>query len=177
VAALALGSCDGNDASNDDGNDPSNDDGNDDASNDDANDDDESDDSTADDTAAAVDCSTETRADTYMLGLSKTGEQVRVSFVDAMPAPPARGDNIWTLEVMDLNDVPMDGMAVEATPFMPDHQHGTTVVATVTAGQNPGQYVAEPVNLFMAGLWEVTLDFTLPDMTTDSVVFRFCVDP
>ncbi|HET6581844.1 MAG TPA: FixH family protein [Nannocystaceae bacterium] len=149
----------------------------DDDANDDTNDDADDDDDDGNDTSAAVDCSTEMRDDTYMLGLSKTGEQVVVSFVDAMPAPPARGDNTWTFEVMDLDEQPMDGMAVEATPFMPDHQHGTTVVATVTPGENPGEYVATPVNLWMAGLWEVTLDFTLPDMTTDSVVFRFCVDP
>lgn len=163
-AALVLGSCAADDSSNDD-------------VNDDGATDDASDDASGDDTAPAVDCTTEMRDDTYMLGLSKTGTQVVVSFVDAVPAPPARGDNTWTLEVMDLNDMPMDGMAVEATPFMPDHQHGSTVVANVTPGENPGEYVAEPVNLWMAGLWEVTLDFTLPDMTTDSVVFRFCVDP
>jgi hypothetical protein len=160
VAALALASCD---ESDDDGQgaDENNDD---------------SDDESSDD-AAANDCSTETRADTYMLGLTKAGEQVQVKFVDAMPAPPARFDNTWTVELLDMADAPMDDMAIVVTPFMPDHQHGTTVVANVEPGDAPGQYVLEPVNLHMAGLWDVTLDITLPDTTTDSVTFSFCVDP
>ena len=156
AAALALCSCDGDDSSDEAANEAS---------------------ASAGDEAQAVDCSTEDRDDTYMIGLTKTGEQLQVSFVDAVPAPPAFGNNTWTLEVMDMSGMPMDGMIIEATPFMVDHMHGTTVVAHVTPGENPGEYVADPVNLRMAGLWDVTLDFTLPDMTTDSVVFRFCIDP
>ncbi len=122
-------------------------------------------------------CETEDRDDTYMLGLTKTGEQVKVKFVDAVPAPPARFDNTWTVEVLDMDDMPMDGMELEVTPFMPDHQHGTTVVTNVEEGAAPGQYVLDPVNLHMAGLWEVTIEITLPDSTTDSVVFAFCIEP
>ena len=150
VVALALAGCDGGDE------DEAEDDG---------------------DDAPTNDCSTETRDDTYMLGLTKVGEQVQVKFVDAVPAPPMIEDNIWTVEVLDMNDAPMEGMAIDVTPFMPLHQHGTTVIAHVEPGAVPGQYVIDPVNMHMAGLWEITLDITLPDTTTDSVMFTFCIDP
>ncbi len=122
--------------------------------------------------AEARGCETETRADTYALGLAKTGTATTVTFVDAMPAPPTRGDNRWTVQVTDDRGAAMTGLELSATPFMPDHMHGTTVETEVTE-LGDGTYVLEPVNLFMPGLWEVTLELG----TDDEVVFAFCVDP
>ena len=152
VAALALAACDSGSDENDDA-DESNDEG------------------------PAQDCSTETRDDTYMLGLTKAGEQVQVKFIDAVPAPPARFENTWTIELLDMADAPMPDMPMAVTPFMPEHQHGSTVVTDVEPGDAPGQYVLDPVHLQMEGLWDVTIDVTLPDITTDSVTFTFCIDP
>ncbi|HET6585249.1 MAG TPA: FixH family protein [Nannocystaceae bacterium] len=131
----------------------------------------------ADEDATARDCTTEMRADHYALGLRKVGSAFTVQFVDALPAPPARGDNTWRVMVTDDGGAGLSDLALGATPFMPDHGHGTTVATTVTPGAVPGEYVLDPVNLFMPGLWEVTLEMTTPDATTDEVVFRFCVDP
>jgi len=101
-----------------------------------------------------------------------------VRFVDAMPAPPARFDNTWIIEVVDLaSGMPVDDAVLEVDPRMPDHNHGTSIQCEVTAMAAPGQFQLDPVNLFMPGLWEVELDFTLADETTDRVVFKFCVDP
>ena len=137
---------------------------------------DESNDEAADD-GPTDPCANETRDDTYMLGLTKTGEVVKVRFVDAVPAPPARFDNTWTVEVLDMNDMPMADATIEVDPQMPDHNHGSTVVAHVEPGDAPGQFVLDPVNMHMPGLWEVTLDITLADSTTDSVMFAFCIEP
>jgi hypothetical protein len=123
------------------------------------------------------DCSDETRDDVYMLGLERSGEQLRVRFVDAVPAPPARFDNTWILEVVDGTGIPVDDVALEVEPYMPDHMHGTSIATKVTVMDEPGQFELDPVNLFMPGLWEVRLRFTMPDTTKDEVVFRFCVDP
>lgn len=123
-------------------------------------------------------CAEETRDDDYMLGLERAGEHVRVRFVDAMPAPPARYDNTWTIEVLDLaSDTPIDEVELEVEPFMPDHNHGTSIACDVKDTDEPGQLELDPVNLFMPGLWEVRLHFTLDEGATDEVVFRFCVDP
>lgn len=149
-------------------------------------DDDHHGESTSDDDTAAEThedgCADETRDDTYMLGLEKSGEHVTVRFVDAMPSPPARFDNMWMLEIVDATtNLPMDDVDLEVEPYMPDHMHGTSIACQVTEMDEPGQVQLEPVNLFMPGLWEVRLNFTLdPSLglgATDQVVFRFCVDP
>lgn len=137
-----------------------------------------SNDEAADDGMTMQGCEAEERDDTYALGLEKSGSAVRVQFVDAVPAPPDRGDNTWTLRVLDVaTGAPMQDMAVAVDPFMPDHMHGTSIPVDVTPMDEPGVLQLDPVNLFMPGLWEVTIDFTLADGTEDAVVFRFCVDP
>ncbi len=122
------------------------------------------------------DCSTETRADTYVLGMRKSGASLGVSIIEATPAPPSRGDNLWRVRVQGA-DGTGQAATVEVDPFMPDHNHGSSIRAHVTADEVVGEYRIEPVNLFMPGLWEITLDLTLEDGTADAVVFRFCVDP
>ncbi|MBX7078205.1 MAG: FixH family protein [Nannocystaceae bacterium] len=123
-------------------------------------------------------CADETRDDDYALGLSRTGEHVTVSFVDAMPAPPARGDNTWVLAISDpTTGMPIDDAMLSVEPYMPDHMHGTSIACNVTDGPQPGQVELAPVNLFMPGLWEVRLHFTLPEAVEETVVFKFCVDP
>ena len=123
-------------------------------------------------------CAAETRDDEYTLGMEKAGTAVRVRFVDALPAPPDRGDNTWTIEVVDLaTGMPLDDVSLVVEPYMPDHMHGTSIQCNVTDMPEPGELHLEPVNLFMPGLWEVRLHFTLADETTDRVDFSFCVDP
>ena len=130
-----------------------------------------------DDSAESRDCTDELRAEEYVLGLRKVGSAFSVQFVEALPAPPSRGDNTWRVMVTDMAGAGMSDLAIAATPFMPDHQHGSTVRTEVTEGAIPGEYVLSPVNLFMPGLWEVTLEMTAPDGTEDEVMFPFCVDP
>jgi hypothetical protein len=117
------------------------------------------------------DCEAETRDDEFMIGLSKSGQSVTATFVSAEPAPPIKGDNTWTVMLSDPT-----ASITAAIPFMPDHEHGTAVEAVVSATANPGEYVIEPVNLFMSGLWEITLDISTQAGTTDEVVFAFCVE-
>lgn len=120
-------------------------------------------------------CVDETRDDDYAVGLSKAGTFVTASFISADPAPPARDDNTWVLNFSDSNGAPLDGLEIEVTPTMPDHGHGTPAVAEVTATGVAGEYRITPVNLFMAGYWEIALDLTLGD-EQDSVTFGFCVE-
>jgi len=167
ASALALGGCDG--GKDDDSADEANDDS--------ADDDAATDDSGSGDEAPIASCEAELRDDTYAVGLAKDGALLRVTFVDAMPAPPARYDNLWIVQVSDVaTGTPLADCVGEAIPVMPDHMHGTSIEAHVTAGETAGEYVIDPVNLFMPGLWEVTLRFTCGELT-DEVVFSFCVDP
>jgi hypothetical protein len=125
-----------------------------------------------------VGCAAETRADDYALGLEKSGATVRVQFVDAVPAPPDRGDNTWVVRVLDLaSGQPVDDALLDVEPYMPDHNHGSSIATGVTPTGEPGELQLDPVNLFMPALWEVRLNFVRADETPDQVVFRFCVDP
>jgi hypothetical protein len=125
----------------------------------------------------AADCAAETRDDDFAIGLSKSGPLIQAAFVLADPAPPIKSDNTWVLSFSDLEGQPLAELDIVALPMMPDHGHGTPIAAVVTALDTPGQYEITPVNLFMAGYWQITFDVTLPnDGGQDSVMFGFCVE-
>lgn len=122
-----------------------------------------------------VNCSTEDRADPYVAGMEATGTNgYTVKLMESDPAPPAKGDNAWTLEVLE-GTTPVDGATLQLVPFMPDHGHGTSINAQVTPQTDSGMYLATPVNLWMPGYWEVTVNID-DQGTTDSVVFKTCID-
>ena len=122
-------------------------------------------------------CAEETRDEEFVMGLTKAGVDGRLEFklVSSDPAPPSRGDNRWIVQLSTMTApvMPVSGAAMTVTPFMPDHQHvsGETVIVTPTA--TAGEYQLDPVNLFMPGLWEITLRVT--GATEDRAVFRFCL--
>ena len=128
-----------------------------------------------------VDCATVTGTDTFTVGLEKPGTSGVYDFklMSADPAPPARGNNTWVVQVNSMNagvvGAPVDNATIKVTPFMPAHQHGAGVPVTITPMTEPGQYELGTVNLWMQGVWETTIRATV-DTTTDSTVYKFCVD-
>jgi hypothetical protein len=135
------------------------------------------DDTMGDDT---VDCSMVTGVDTFTVGLEKMGTAGLVDFklMSVDPAPPARGDNTWIVQINTMSSgvvgAPMEGATIKVTPFMPAHQHGTGVTTEITALADPGQYKLSPVNMWMQGVWEVTIRATA-GTTSDSAVYKFCI--
>lgn len=129
-----------------------------------------------DDGTATYNCEAETRDEQFLAGMQKVGAGgVTVTLTSATPAPPGRDDNAWTIDVT-MGGQPVVGATVKVKPFMPDHQHGTSVQVVVTPdGATPGRYTLSPINLWMPGLWEITIDVTPAGGTRDSVVFRFCI--
>ena len=124
--------------------------------------------------AGVVGCETNPAAQTYVAGMKQAGDGNKLSFVlvSSDPAPPLRGTNVWEVKVLDANGQPVTGATLTATPFMPEHGHGSQVVPTISAdGQ---QYKVSNLYLFMPGLWKVTLQAT-QGSTTDSAAFTFCV--
>lgn len=128
-----------------------------------------------------VDCSMVTGVDTFVVGLAKPGMNNMLEFkmLSATPAPPARGNNTWVVEVgiMQSGVVtgPLENATFDVVPFMPAHQHGTGVPVEITAMSTPGQYELSPVNLWMQGVWETTIRATA-GTTSDTAMFEFCVD-
>jgi hypothetical protein len=127
--------------------------------------------------AASV-CASDPRAEAYAVGLEAkaTDGAVKIRFVDAMPAPPSKGNNTWTVQVLNGADQPIHGATIELKAFMSDHGHGSSTAPTVTPMGSNGTYALTPVDLFMPGIWEITFNVTPPQGTADAVVFTFCID-
>ena len=134
-----------------------------------------SDDAT-DDGGTTYNCEAETRDEQFLAGMQKQAPGgTLVALTSAMPAPPGRDDNTWAVAV-SKSGAALAGATVKVTPFMPDHRHGTSVPVVVTPDPaTPGHYELSPINLWMPGLWEITIDVTPAGGMRDSVVFRFCI--
>jgi len=127
----------------------------------------------------ALACIASGRGDTYVAGLEHLGKLglLDVKLMTADPAPPGFNNNVWVIQVnaMAAGAVgdPVNDASVVVTPFMPDHQHGTPIRAQVEA-LSGGQYKLSPINLWMPGYWELTIDVTA-GAVHDSVVYKFCI--
>ena len=130
----------------------------------------------AGDEGDASDCQQREGVDSYEVGLRHSGEQVHVTFVSAEPSPPALDDNRWVVAVTSHEGDPVVDAMLTVTPWMPDHSHGTPVKTEVTATETPGEYLLDPVNLLMEGLWQVTIEIELDDDIRDAVTFSFCAE-
>ncbi len=122
-------------------------------------------------------CATETRDDEFVVGLQKAGMNGTLTFtlLEATPAPPARGDNTWILQLSSASAAaPVTGAAMIVTPFMPDHQHGTPTAVVIEPMPTAGQYKLSPVNMWMPGLWQTTIE-AQAGTDTDKAVFAFCI--
>lgn len=122
-----------------------------------------------------VNCAEETRDEEFVAGMQKLGTNGKIMFtlVEGTPAPPARGDNTWTIQLTSQGAAaPVTGASMLVTPHMPDHTH-TPITDPGTAMPEAGKYSA-PVNMWMPGLWQTTIQANA-GADTDKVVFAFCV--
>ena len=114
--------------------------------------------------------------ESFFAGMSKMGDSgvLSVTIVEAMPAPPARYDNTWTMEVLDAEGNPVDDATLRVSGWMPEHGHGTPRDADIVP-LGDGRYEAAPINLFMPGLWRITVEVSSQSGETDATRFLFCV--
>jgi hypothetical protein len=138
-----------------------------------------SDDGAGDAGDPAVNCA-ELQADEFVIGLERAGTAGTLDFtiMSGDPAPPIRGDNTWVVQVSAMSGgvvgAPVTGATLSVTPFMPAHQHGAGKTVIVEPMPDAGQYKLSPVNLWMPGVWETTIDASSAS-GTDKVVFSFCI--
>lgn len=127
-----------------------------------------------------VDCTKVTGTDTFVVGLQKDGDGSKLdySMMLADPNPPQRGDNTWTVRINEVaSGTPLANATLDVVPFMPAHGHDSPKTVNITAGTVPGEYVLEPVNLWMPGVWETTIKATSMDgATTDTALYTFCIN-
>jgi hypothetical protein len=114
--------------------------------------------------------------ETFSAGLTQLGDEGNVSVVleSSSPAPPSRGNNDWTIQLLDPGGAPVPDATLDVTPYMPKHGHGSSVKAVIMP-LGDGRYQLNPVNFSMAGTWEVTIDVTLPGGATDKTKFTMCI--
>lgn len=128
----------------------------------------------------ALACLNAGRGETYTVGLEHVGAAGALDFklMSATPAPPGFNDNTWIIQVnaMAAGVVgnPVTGATITASPFMPDHQHGSAYKVKVEALATPGQYKLSPINMWMPGYWEVTINVDA-GAARDSVIYKFCI--
>lgn len=129
----------------------------------------------------ALACMTSGRGDVYTVGLEHTGVGGMLDFklLSADPAPPGRNLNTWVIQINAMSGgvvgAPATGASLIATPFMPDHQHGSGAYKVqVEAMPEAGQYKLSQINTWMPGYWEITIDAQV-GAVHDSVVYKFCI--
>ena len=142
--------------------------------------DDDDDDDDDDDASAGVGgCAGDERVEEYVVGEEKLGAQglVRFRMGSLNPDPVEVGDNGWNLSLHDaVSSEPLTGCTLEATPFMPDHNHGSNN-PTATEGTEAGDYEFTDIAFIMSGYWEVTLNASCPGIGgADSLMVTFCID-
>lgn len=98
-----------------------------------------------------------------------------ISLDSIAPNPVTKGDNSWTVHVTDSNGADVDGATLTIKPFMPDHNHGSSIRPLATAAGN-GVYEISRLNLFMPGIWQISVTVTSSTGTSDVGVFTFCVE-
>ncbi|HVY25308.1 MAG TPA: FixH family protein [Polyangiaceae bacterium] len=122
-------------------------------------------------------CAADPRTSSYQANMSQKSqnEAFSLKLQKSDPAPPAKGDNTWQIQLVDAHGAPVNDATIDVVPFMPDHGHGTSIHPLVTPdGSGKGQYAISRINLWMPGLWQVTLHVAA-DGAADDIVLGFCI--
>ena len=120
-------------------------------------------------------CALETRADTFVQDIEKTGETLVVRLVEGQPVPPEVGNNTWSFEILD-GVAPVTTATISVKPWMPDHGQGTTpLFLDATYSEESGHYLLDAMDLFMPGYWTFTFEIEHQSIR-EEVVFGFCLE-
>lgn len=114
----------------------------------------------------------------FALGMRAMGKEgnVHAELVAALPSPPMRYRNDWTLRFTDVEARPLqDVVLTSARPFMPVHGHDGNVLPTISQLEEDGTFLLEGLNLNMRGPWEIQLQVNSKSAGSDYLVFDVCV--
>jgi len=136
---------------------------------------------TSGDPEGTVSCEQDPRVDPYQ-DLAKAGDLGVLSFrlAQAEPAPPAKGNNTFHLDISDASGAPMAG-ALKVDLKMPDHGHGTSVKPMVSFDAATSEWTVDPLYLFMPGVWRIQLEAydgaaTAGATPLDRTALFFCIE-
>ncbi len=121
---------------------------------------------------AELDC--EGLAPRYASGLHVIGTNgVRVTLVDAAPAPPVPGLNVFVLRIEDLEGNTIHGAELTVSEYMPQHHHGSPSEPVSEQLEN-GTYEVSGIEFTMPGYWEITIDVATGELE-DTVRLDLCI--
>jgi hypothetical protein len=129
-----------------------------------------------DDAADASACASYSGAvDSYSANLPKAGTSGQIQFVlmNAQPAPPAKGNNTWTLKLLDASGAPIPNATLAIKTWMPMMRHGSSIAPRQAANADD-TYSISNLYLTMAGIWQVTFTAQSGSMK-DTAMYTFCV--
>ncbi len=123
-------------------------------------------------------CAKDPRVAAYAVGVEAKSIDgaLTVHFLSASPSPPVKGNNTWTVQLLDGQGKPINGATIVTKAFMPDHGHGSSIKPQATAKGTDGTYEITPVTLFMPGVWQITFEVQAPGGVASSAIVTFCVD-
>jgi hypothetical protein len=76
------------------------------------------------------------------------------------PPSPGVGYDAGELTITDATGAPVTGLTLAIVPWMPAHGHGASVAPTVSETDEPGVYVAAPLDFYMSGTWQLRTTIT-----------------
>lgn len=87
--------------------------------------------------------------------------KIQLSLMQATPANPIQGKNTFVVMVKDAQGQMLSGLKLEATTWMPDHNHGSPADSGITVApateMGAGHYRISNIDFHMNGYWEVTV--------------------
>ena len=127
-----------------------------------------------------ISCQNDSRVMAYApnVSVNSTGGMLKLTLVQANPAPPAVGTNDWTVRATNMSGQAIANLVLSIDPrtgvFMPDHGHGPSVYPQVTANGD-GSFAVSLLDFFMPGVWRITFNATTDTGAADTAIFYFCV--
>ena len=85
--------------------------------------------------------------------------------------PPPAGTCSVELTITESDGSPVDGVTIDAVPWMPAMGHGASVMPTLTP-RGGGVYQLDDVDLFMPGRWDLHLTLSGPTSAHATVTFE-----
>jgi hypothetical protein len=118
-------------------------------------------------------CVSDPRVQTLVGGVERLGMTVTARRESAAPAGSARTLYTWTVALRSAAGPLPDDATLGVSLRMPDHGHGARRPPTVRP-LGGGRFELADLDLFMDGVWTVTLRVSVNGVT-DQVVFGVCI--
>ena len=88
--------------------------------------------------------------------------------------PPTTAGGSGEIRVLDDKSQPVENLTLHVQAWMPSMNHGSSPDPAVTTN-GAGRYLLAPLNLFMAGTWQVRVAFATVTGASGQIVEQFDV--